>query len=389
MQRERRALEMELVTSNIDLSESEIGRSTGREPGTVLLVGNFVPASSSYGSVGQELACRLESAGWRAIRTSYHQRKAVKLMDMVHTCWSERNRFDVAHVELYSGKAFIWAEAVCTILRRLSKPYILGLHGGNLPDFLSQRTARARSVLLPAFAVVSPSHYLKEALSVYRSDVQLIPNALDLQSYPGRPRCNPKPEIVWLRAFRKMYAPEIAVEAFASFAQDFADARLTMIGPDRHDGSLERTVSLARHLGVFDRITFITGVPKSEVAAYLNKADIFLNTSTIDNTPVSVVEALACGLCVVSTNVGGIGHLLRNEFDSLLVQPGQSTAIGNAVRRVLTEDGLAAKLSKNALQKVKDFDWKIVLPRWYGLLASAQLNRTPYLEERRSHASVD
>src|SRR5579871_644917 len=120
------ALKFQIVTPGFD----RLGRKSS-QPGAVLLVGNFVPASSSYGSVGHELACRLEYAGWRALRTSYQKRKSIKLIDMVHTCWAARNRFEVAHVELYSGNAFLWAEVVCAVLRRLGKPYILALHGGN------------------------------------------------------------------------------------------------------------------------------------------------------------------------------------------------------------------------------------------------------------------
>jgi glycosyltransferase involved in cell wall biosynthesis len=345
-------------------------------PGAVLLVGNFVPASSTYGSVSQELAGRLECAGWRVLRTSYQQRKALKVADMLRTCWTERNRFDVAHVEVYSGNAFIWAEAVCGLLRRLGKPYIIGLHGGNLPNFLRERITRGRKLLESAFAVISPSPYLQDAFSDCRPDVQLMPNALDLSSYPRRLRHRAEPKLVWLRAFRSMYAPEVAVEAFASIAADFPGASLMMIGPDREDGSLDRTKALAQHLGVTGRVSFITGVPKPEVASYLAKADIFLNTSTIDNAPVSVIEALSCGLCVVSTKVGGIPHLLQDERDSLLVPVDAGITMGAAVRRILTEHGLSAKLSENAMQKAMAFDWSTVLPRWHRLLLAAKPGRT-------------
>jgi glycosyltransferase involved in cell wall biosynthesis len=360
----------DVMTQSLSTGEQRAQRAAERTPGTVLLVGNFVPVTASYGSVSQELGSRLECAGWSVIRTSYRQQKALKVLDMLHTCWMERNRFDVAHVEVYSGKAFIWAEAVCGLLRRLGKPHVVALHGGNLPNFLRKREGRARKLLQSAFAVVSPSPYLQEALLAFRPDVQLMPNALDLGSYPGRVRYRVEPKLIWLRAFRKMYAPEVAVEAFATIASDFVQARLTMIGPDRKDGSLEKAMAVAQHLGVADRVSFVTGVPKSEVASHLNKEDIFLNTTTIDNTPVSVIEALACGLCVVSTNVGGIPHLLRDEWDGLLVQPGDAKALGKAIRRILTNDRLAAKLSTHALQKAKTFDWSVVLPRWHKLFLS-------------------
>jgi len=342
---------------------------------SVLLVGNFAPISASYAGVSQELAERLERAGWRVIRSSYRRLRVLNALDMLRTCWTERNHYDVAHVEVYSGRAFLWAAAACGLLRRLGKPYVIGLHGGNLPNFFGAHAKRGRKFLQSAPAVVSPSPYLQKAFAAWRPDVQLIPNAINLQRYPSRARRHACPKLIWLRAFRKMYAPEMAVEALAAIAREFPDASLTMIGPDRKDGSLECALSRAHRLRVMDRVSFIAGIPKREVGFHLCKADIFLNTATIDNTPVSVMEALSCGLCVVSTNVGGIRDLLDDGLDSLLVDPNDAVGMAAAIRRVLLEDGLAEKLSNNALQKAKNFDWTVVLPRWQTLLSSARANR--------------
>jgi glycosyltransferase involved in cell wall biosynthesis len=106
------------------------------------------------------------------------------------------------------------------------------------------------------------------------------------------------------------------------------------------------------------------------VADWLNHGDVFLNTTNEDNTPVSVLEAMACGLCVVSTEVGGIPHLLAHEVDSLLVPPNDVTAMAAAVRRVLTERGLAEKLSRNGRLKTEQFDWSVVMPQWKELLTT-------------------
>jgi glycosyltransferase involved in cell wall biosynthesis len=88
----------------------------------------------------------------------------------------------------------------------------------------------------------------------------------------------------------------------------------------------------------------------------------------VDNTPVSVLEAMACGLCVISTNVGGIPYLLQDEHDALLVPSGDDGAMAKAVRRVLTEEGLADRLSCNARRKVEQFDWSYILPKWERVL---------------------
>jgi glycosyltransferase involved in cell wall biosynthesis len=102
----------------------------------------------------------------------------------------------------------------------------------------------------------------------------------------------------------------------------------------------------------------------------MNKGDIFLNTTHVDNTPVSVLEAMACGLCVVSTNVGGIPYLLEDEYDDLLVTSDDPVAMTTAVRRLLIEPGLAPRLSRNARQKAEQFDWSNILPQWEALLTS-------------------
>jgi glycosyltransferase involved in cell wall biosynthesis len=137
-----------------------------------------------------------------------------------------------------------------------------------------------------------------------------------------------------------------------------------MFGPDWGDGSLQQMQSEARFLGVEERIGLPGRVPKAAVSKSLHQGDIFLNTTNVDNTPVSVLEAMACGLCVVSTNVGGIPYLLEHERDALLVPPDNPEAMAKAVHRILTEPGLAESLSQNARKKVEQFDWAVVLPQW-------------------------
>jgi glycosyltransferase involved in cell wall biosynthesis len=88
----------------------------------------------------------------------------------------------------------------------------------------------------------------------------------------------------------------------------------------------------------------------------------------VDNMPVSVLEAMACGLCVISTNVGGIPYLLEHEHDAMLVPPNDPEAMAAAVRRLLHEPELSARLSANARAKAAQCDWSVVLPQWNRVL---------------------
>ena len=187
----------------------------------------------------------------------------------------------------------------------------------------------------------------------YRPDVLLLPNPLDVARYPFAIRSQPRPKLVWLRAFHETYNPSLAPAVLALLASDIPDVSLTMIGPDKGDGSLQKTLAVAARLGVSDRLRVIQGVPKEKVGEVLSEADIFLNTTNVDNTPVSVMEAMACGLCVVSTNVGGIPDLVDDGKDGILVPPADPTAMADGVRRILADPALAARLSGNARRKAE------------------------------------
>jgi glycosyltransferase involved in cell wall biosynthesis len=179
--------------------------------------------------------------------------------------------------------------------------------------------------------------------------------------------------LVWLRAFHRIYQPELAVTVLFEIVRDFPAARLTMVGPDKTDGSLARTRRLAERRGLARRIDFPGAAPKSSLPALLDRGDIFLNTSRVDNTPVSVLEAMAGGLCIVSTRAGGMPYLLQHECDALLTGCGHPAEMAAAVRRFLHEPALAEQLSQNARRNVEAYDWSAVLPRWERLfLATAE-----------------
>lgn len=349
---------------------------------SVLFVGNFFSATPGTRGPGEDLASRLAAAGWSTITTSPHRGRISRLNDMLRTTWMSRHEYSVAHVDVYSGAAFFWAEAVCLALRGARKPFVLTLHGGNLPAFARRWPRRVRRLLGAAAAVTTPSGYLCAEMAPYRGDLMVLPNCIDLQAYPYKVRFQPSPSLVWLRAFHSVYNPEMAPAIVKLLEADYPEVRLTMIGPDKGDGSLQRTQQSARELEVSHRIDYPGGLAKAEVPAWLSQSDVFLNTTDIDNTPVSVIEAMACGLCIASTNVGGIANLLDDGRDSLLVPARDPHAMADAVRRLLAEPGLAAGLSQQARAKAKAFDWSVVLPSWDALLTESAMGPDRALKRR-------
>jgi glycosyltransferase involved in cell wall biosynthesis len=347
-------------------------------PLTVLLVGNYLSAIGGSRSISEELAARLPSTGCAVVTTSFKPGRLGRLVDMTSTAWRRRDEYAVAQVDVFSGPAFVWAEAVCAVLRRARKPYVLTLHGGSLPVFAVRNPGRVRRLLQSAAAVTTPSGYLRDQMTECRPDIRVVPNGLDVGRYLPRNgrEAGAKPRLVWLRAFHEVYNPTLAVRILPALAARFPDVHLTMIGPDKRDGSLQATERLVDELGVKAHVEFRGPIPKIDVPGNLIEADIFLNTTNVDNAPVTVVEAMACGLCIVTTDVGGCPYLVEDGQHGLLVPPRDADAMADAVRRVVEQPDLADRLSRQAREKATLFDWPPIVAEWRALLTAVAAGGT-------------
>jgi glycosyltransferase involved in cell wall biosynthesis len=126
-------------------------------------------------------------------------------------------------------------------------------------------------------------------------------------------------------------------------------ARLILVGDGPERASLERRVS---ELGLVDRVQFLGSLPREDALRYLAGARAALLSSAWENLPHAAVEALAVGTPVVSTNVGGVPEVVRDGENGLLVPPNDVAALAAALRAVLTDDDLRARLAAGAQPSV-------------------------------------
>jgi glycosyltransferase involved in cell wall biosynthesis len=331
---------------------------------SILFVSNFLSQSGLNSGVSEDLAKRLQAIGWSVITTSSKLYRPIRLLDMLFTIWRERKNYGCAHIDVFSGPAFIWAEAACKLLKRIDKPFILTLRGGNLPDFASRWPGRVKRLFSSANVVTVPSGYLLHELKPYRSDIRLLFQYVDLPCYEFKLRSDLKPRLIWLRAFHQVYNPTLAPRIIAQLVSFCPDISLIMVGPDKGDGSFQATKLIVESLELTDKVKFTGGVSKEDVPHWLNCGDIFINTTHVDNTPVSILEALACGLCVVSTNVGGISYMLQHEQTGLLAEDGDIVSMVEAINQLLTDSSLAKRLSMNGRKLAETRDWSSVKSQW-------------------------
>ncbi len=337
---------------------------------SILFIGSFLSTKGSNQSVSTDILDRLADRGWRGLYSSSYRNKAIRLMDMVFSTVTQRKIYHIASIEVFSGQAFIFAEILSLIFTLLEKPFVCTLHGGRLVDFEGQNRKRVWQLLHRATRVVTPSQYLQNHFKQIRSDIIRIPNGIDLNDYEYHLRERPAPKLIWLRALHEIYAPTMAVEILHLLRDLVPEISLTMIGPDKGDGSLEKVKALAVQYDLDDQVHIIGGVSKQDVPWWLNQGDIFINTTRIESFGISVMEAAACGLPIVTTDAGELPFMWENGIDSLVVPVDNAKAMADAVERILTEPDLARQLSANARKKAKDYDWSLIMPQWEALFES-------------------
>ena len=332
------------------------------------MIGNYLSTQKWNKNIWHYLAERLSEVGWNVITTSSKENQILRMLDMLWTIWRERKNTTLAQIDVFSGRAFIFAEVSSWLLTHLKKPIVLTLHGGRLPEFSQSHPKRVQRLLSKAKVVVTPTPFIKSALKKFRKDIHYIPNPINLSDAIFRQRDELKPKLIWVRAFHEVYNPSLAPKVIKLLVSEFPEIHLMMLGPDKGDGSLAHMLDIAKNLDVADKIEVVGGVPHLEIPKWLDKADIFINTTNYDAAPRSVLEAMANGLCVVSTNVGGIPNMIDDGTECLLVPPDHPVEMANAVKKILNNPKFGERLSFNAHNRALDYDWSNVLPKWDELL---------------------
>jgi len=332
----------------------------------ILYIGNNLRNKKSNTSAIQVLGGLLEQEGYTVYFASGKVSKVMRLLDMVYTFFKSVNRVDYVLIDTYSTSNFYYALIISQLSRLFRVQYIPVLHGGNLPARLKGHPYMSGLIFNNSIKNVAPSLFLKHAFEKYGySNLVFIPNTIQIKNYELAQKSFKNIKLLWVRSFSNIYNPVMAIQVLKELIDKGYTAELCMVGPDS-DGSLMRVKSLTSQLNV--PVTFTGKLPKEEWIDLAADYNIFINTTNFDNMPVSVIEAMALGLPVVSTNVGGIPNLIEDGKTGLLVDKNDTAAMTSQIIRLSKNPELAIELSLNARKKVEPFDWKIVRKKWIQLL---------------------
>jgi len=292
--------------------------------------------------------------------------KLLRILDMIKACLSQAKSVDLVLIDTYSTQNFYYAFIISQLCRALRLPYVPILHGGNLPQRLKLHPRKSRMLFKHAKINVAPSLYLKHSFENNGiNNVIHIPNSIDIDKYPFTIRTYNSLKLLWVRSFSKIYNPKLAVMTYKSLKEIYPNAELCMVGPDS-DGTLNEIKSLVKDLNLEVKLT--GKLSKEDWINLSQSYNVFINTTNFDNMPLSLMETMALGLPIVSTNVGGIPFLIKDKTHGVLVEPENIDEMVEAIKLIFTDESLRSRIIKNARDRSEHLDWKHIKTSWFEIL---------------------
>src|SRR5262244_1793441 len=270
-------------------------------------------------------------------------------------------RFDVAHVFAASYFSFVIAPAPAVLIAKLyGKRVLLNYHSGEAEDHLRRWPRSTRLIFRLADRVVVPSRYLVGVFARFGIEAEAVSNTVPLERFTFRERRPLRPTLLSNRNLESHYNVADTLRAFALVERRVPGARLIVAGDGRERARLR---ALAAELGL-KRVEFIGAAPPDRMPELYDRADIFINASLVDNMPLSLIEAFACGLPVVSSDAGGIPILVTGGETGLLSPCGDYEALAANVVSLLEDPRLASDLINRARAACRQYTWAATRGSW-------------------------
>ena len=268
---------------------------------------------------------------------------------------------DVVHAFSASYWSFLLSPLPAILAARLfGKLAILNYHSGEASDHLANWGLRVHPWLRQADEIVVPSSYLSDVFAHYEYKTRVIRNFVDLASFRFRERKNLRPRLLSARNLESYYCVGNTLKAFALIRKRWPEATLTIAGYGSEENQLRGWVK--KH--ELDGVSFVGRIEQEDMPALYDQADIFINSSVLDNQPVSILEAFAAGLNVISTPAGDIPAMVKDRKTGYIVPYDDPQAIATAVDRLLEESGQARLMARRACDEVKKYTWPQVSREW-------------------------
>jgi glycosyltransferase involved in cell wall biosynthesis len=272
-------------------------------------------------------------------------------------------------IDLYSTNYRYFAFYIHVLCRVINKPYIIYLHGGNLPNMFDNHNYIFSAILNNAKKIIAPSNYLYNFFIEKYPDTLLIPSFIEISKYPYNLNRynNFNPKILYIRGFGEIYNPQMIIKAISILVDKYPKIQVSMLGHDI-DGTLVKCKDLVSQLNLIENIIFYDKMSRDKWVELANDHSIMVSTPNIDNLPISVIEGMLLGMPVVSTNIGGISYIIEDEITGLLVEKNNHQELAISLNKIISNKELFDSISINSRKNCEKYSWKEIKIKWENLI---------------------
>jgi glycosyltransferase involved in cell wall biosynthesis len=237
----------------------------------------------------------------------------------------------------------------------LRKKVIVTYHGGDALNYFKSNKL-GLSVLRMAHKISVPSEYLHRVFETYSIKTEIIANIVDLQESAIIDKRIFKPALITTRSLQKIYNLETAIKVVHQLQKSYPEASLHIVGSGPEEENLKKQALQAGAKNIY----FVGMVDNSRIYEILEKADFWCNPTTVDNVPVSLIEAANAGLVIITSNSGGIPYMVEHQQSAWITNSMDVEKMTAGIIYLLQHPQKANQLRKNAKERVKNYTWPSV-----------------------------
>jgi L-malate glycosyltransferase len=273
-------------------------------------------------------------------------------------------KFDVVQVFSSGTTSYIISTLPPLIVSNIyGTKVVLNYHSGELENHIQTWKKTALPTMRKFDEIVVPSQFLVDVFAKYDLKASAIFNFVDSANFKFRERKVLQPIFLSNRNFEVHYNVGDCLRAFQIIQNHFTEAKLFVAGFGTEEAKLK---DLAKELKL-ENIEFTSKISNEEMARLYDKTDIYLNSSVVDNMPLSFIEAFSCGLPIVSYATGGIPYLVESGETGLLVEPQDFEDLARKAIFLLENQEFAKKIVAKSHAEVVKYSWENVRGNWLEL----------------------
>ncbi len=265
-----------------------------------------------------------------------------------------QNKYDICHTH------FIIPTGVVSYLNKSKIPYIITSHGSDVPNYNPDRFGMQHKLLKPiwkeiaknAECIISPTQFLRDLIlenfgeENHCNAIEVIPNGINPENFT--PKKKEKKILVVTRLFERK-----GVQYVIDAMKGINDYRLVICGDGPYKQNLVERIKRSGS----DNIEMLGYVSNERLKHEYETSSIFIFSSSAENFPVVLLEAMASGCAIITTNVTGCPEVVGDA--AILIEPKSSESIKNALIELINDNELIIKLGLNARKRARNnFYWE-------------------------------